>query len=222
MFHVYVKNMYTIPYGYFVFRVRRIVAPGETGGRRAVCLDIGAFRLYNIPMKTNMKNRMAEPIRGFRLPRYNEIPTVGLYLEQTIKFINAHLAPLGCMELTGSMISNYVKKGLIPAPVKKQYFPEQISYLFFVAVAKNLMTMEHIDLLISVQRNSYTLPVAYDYMCLELENQLFHRFGLKADLEDIGITESEEKELLRGLISAASEVIYLNSYFEQLRRERME
>ena len=173
-------------------------------------------------MNTEMKHRLAEPVRDFRLPRYSEIPNVGLYLEQTTKYINSYLTPLGCPEVTASMVSNYVKKGLIPAPVKKQYFPEQISYLFFVAVAKNLMSMEHIDLLISVQRNSYTLPVAYDYMCLELENQLFHRFGLKADLEDIGITESEEKELLRGLISAASEVIYLNSYFEQLRRERME
>ena len=73
-----------------------------------------------------------------------------------------------------------------------------------------------------MQRKSYTLPVAYDYMCLELENQLFHRFGLKDALEDIGITESEEKTILRGLIAAASEVIYLNSYFEQMRRERME
>ena len=182
-------------------------------------LDIGAFRLYNNPMKTNMKSRMAEPIRGFRLPRYAEIPTVGLYLEQTIKYINAHLAPLGCMELTGSMVSNYVKKGLIPAPVRKQYFPEQISYLFFVAVAKNLMTMEHIDLLISVQRKSYTLPVAYDYMCLELENQLFHRFGLKDTLDDIGITETEEKTILRGLVASAANVIYLNSYFEQMRQE---
>ena len=195
---------------------------GENRGWRAVYLDIGAFRLYNIPMETNMKKRMAESIRGFRLPRYAEIPTVGLYLEQTIRYINAHLAPLGCMELTGSMVSNYVKKGLIPAPIKKQYFPEQIGYLFFVAVAKNLMSMEHIDLLISLQRSSYTLPVAYDYMCLELENQLFHRFGLKDALEDIGITESEEKTILRGLVSSAANVIYLNSYFEQMRRERME
>ena len=185
-------------------------------------LDIGAFQQYNNPMETSMKSRMAEPIRGFRLPRYKEIPTVGLYLEQTIKYINAHLAPLGCMELTSSMVSNYVKKGLIPAPVKKQYYPEQISYLFFVAVAKNLMSMEHIALLMGVQRKTYTLPVAYDYMCLELENQLFHRFGLKETLEDIGITESGEKDLLRVLISAGSDVIYLNSYFEQMRRERME
>ena len=77
-------------------------------------------------METELKRRMAASIRGFRLPRYAEIPTVGLYLAQTIKYINAHLAPLGCLELTGSMVSNYVKKGLIPAPVRKQYFPEQI------------------------------------------------------------------------------------------------
>ena len=169
-----------------------------------------------------MKRRMAEPIRGFRLPRYAEIPTVGLYLEQTIKYINAHLAPPGCMELTGSMVSNYVKKGLIPAPVKKQYFPEQISYLFFVALAKNLTSMENIDLLISVQRSTYTLPVAYDYMCRELENMLFFFFGLKESPEDLGETESDEKNLLRGLIMSAANVIYLNNYIEFVRNQNAE
>ena len=169
-------------------------------------------------METNMKRQMAEPIRGFRLPRYAEIPTVGLYLEQTIKYINSFLAPLGCLELTGSMVSNYVKKGLIPAPVKKQYFPEQICYLFFVAVAKNLTSMENIDLLISVQRSSYTLPVAYDYMCRELENMLYYFFGLKDAPEDVGETESDEKNLLRGLIMSAANVIYLNNYIECVRK----
>ena len=170
-------------------------------------------------METNMKSLMAEPIRGFRLPRYAEIPTVGLYLEQTIKYINSFLAPLGCMELTGSMVSNYVKKGLIPAPVKKQYFPEQVAYLFFVAMAKNLTSMENIDLLISVQRRTYTLPVAYDYMCRELENMLFYFFGLKESPEDLGETESDEKNLLRGLIMSAANVIYLNNYIDFVRKQ---
>lgn len=193
--------------------------PGKQGRRRAVCLDSGAFRLYNNPMEKNTKSRMAEPIRGFRLPRYAEIPSVGLYLEQTIKYINSFLAPLGCLELTGSMVSNYVKKGLIPAPVKKQYFPEQIGYLFFVALAKNLTSMENIDLLISVQRSTYTLPVAYDYMCRELENMLFYFFGLKDAPEDVGETESDEKNLLRGLIMSAANVIYLNNYIECVRKQ---
>ena len=173
-------------------------------------------------MDMEMKRRMAGSIRGFRLPRYAEIPTVGLYLEQTIKYINAYLAPLGCLELTGSMVSNYVKKGLIPAPVKKQYYPEQIAYLFFVALAKNLTSMENIDLLISVQRESYTLPVAYDYMCGELENMLFYFFGLKDSPEEVGETESDEKNLLRGLIMSAANVIYLNNYIEYVRRQNKE
>ena len=173
-------------------------------------------------MDMEMKRRMAESIRGLRLPRYAEIPTVGLYLEQTIKYINSYLAPLGCLELTGSMVSNYVKKGLIPAPVKKQYFPEQICYLFFVALAKNLTSMENIDLLISVQRGTYTLPVAYDYMCGELENMLFYFFGLKSQPEELGETDSDEKNLLRGLIMSAANVIYLNNYIEYLRRQAKE
>ena len=171
-------------------------------------------------MDTAMKRLMADPVRGFRLPRYAEIPTMGLYLEQTIKYINTHLAPLGCLELTGSMVSNYVKKGLIPAPVKKLYYPEQISYLFFVAIAKNLMSMENIDLLISIQRSSYTLPVAYDYMAQELENQLCCQFGLKELPDDLGITVSDEKTLLKGLLTSAANVIYLHSYFEMVRKER--
>ena len=173
-------------------------------------------------MDMEMKRRMAESIRGLRLPRYAEIPTVGLYLEQTIKYINSYLAPLGCLELTGSMASNYVKKGLIPAPVKKQYFPEQICYLFFVALAKNLTSMENIDLLISVQRGTYTLPVAYDYMCGELENMLFYFFGLKNRPEELGETDSDEKNLLRGLIMSAANVIYLNNYIEYLRKQGKE
>ena len=173
-------------------------------------------------MDMEMKRRMAESIRGLRRPRYAEIPTVGLYLEQTIKYINSYLAPLGCLELTGSMVSNYVKKGLIPAPVKKQYFPEQICYLFFVALAKNLTSMENIDLLISVQRGTYTLPVAYDYMCGELENMLFYFFGLKNQPEELGETDSDEKNLLRGLIMSAANVIYLNNYIEYLRKQSKE
>ena len=169
-----------------------------------------------------MKRQMADRIRGFRLPRYAEIPTVGLYLEQTIKYINGFLAPLGCLELTGSMVSNYVKKGLIPAPVKKQYYPEQISYLFFVALAKNLTSMENIDLLISVQRSTYTLPVAYDYMCRELENMLGYFFGLKEAPENVGETESDERNLLQGMIMSAANVIYLNNYIEHVRKQKQE
>ena len=91
-----------------------------------------------IPVKKEVK---ASRVQQFRLPRYQELPDVGLYLEQTTKYLNSFLAPLGCLEITSSMISNYVKKGLIANPVKKQYGREQIAYLFFIAVAKSVLSL---------------------------------------------------------------------------------
>ena len=37
---------------------------------------------------------MDSNIEHFHLPTYREIPTVGLYLEQTVKYINECLHPL--------------------------------------------------------------------------------------------------------------------------------
>ncbi len=166
-----------------------------------------------------MKRLMAESIRGFRLPRYDEIPH-GLYLEQTTNFINENLAPLGCPEITPSMVSNYVKKGLIPNPVRKRYEAEHIAYLFFVTFAKNILSMEDIALLIEIQQNSYALPVAYDYMCQEMESILFYIFELTDTLEIHGETESEEKNLFYNLMFSSAYTIYLRAWFGQIRLAR--
>ena len=79
-------------------------------------------------MKQEMKEQIAQSVADFRLPRYHEIPNVGLYLEQATKYVCEYLAPLGEYTLTPSMISNYVKKGLIANPVKKQYGRDHIAY----------------------------------------------------------------------------------------------
>lgn len=84
--------------------------------RKAVELCRG--NAYNNNMEKEMQNRITADIAAFRLPRYAQIPEVGLYLEQVVRYINARLAPLGEPELTGSMVSNYVKQKLVPAPQK--------------------------------------------------------------------------------------------------------
>ena len=45
-------------------------------------------------MTQEKKELLAATVRRFRLPRYQEIPTVGLYLEQTTKYISQYLDPL--------------------------------------------------------------------------------------------------------------------------------
>ena len=120
-------------------------------------------------MDPNTRSRIAASIDAFRLPAYQEIPDVGLYLEQTSKYISDYLAPVQDTPMTGSMISNYVKKGLIAKPVRKQYGREQIAQLIFIAVAKMVLSMDDVHLMLTVQKQTYPSQIAYDYFRTELQ-----------------------------------------------------
>ena len=162
------------------------------------------------------KEQMLESIRVFSLPRYEEVPNVGLYLEQTSKYISEYTAQLGDFSLTGSMISNYVKKGLVANPVKKQYSREQIAYLIFIAVGKSVLSMEDIRLLFQLQKESYTPQQAYDYFRTELQNALLFVFGLKETLDTVGTTNTETKNLLRTAIITVAHKVFLDKAFAAL------
>lgn len=171
-------------------------------------------------MKEKMKKQMAESIQAFRMPRYAELPDTGLYLEQTTQYMNQILKPLGCVSITSSMISNYVKKGLIKGPDKKRYYSEQIAYLFYVTIAKHVLTLEHIQLLRELQEQSYPKEVAYDYFAMEFENVLGVVFGIREELAEIGSTNTDEKTMFRDVIYSAATVIFLTNCFNGIQAER--
>lgn len=164
---------------------------------------------------------MKKTVADYRLPRYAELPNVGLYLEQVAKYINGFLEPIGCSEITTSMISNYVKKGIIPSPEKKQYYSDHIAYLFFIAVSKNVLSLDNINELFMMQREVYTVPVAYDYFCMEFENMLSYVFGIKKKPDaNIGVTNTELKDFLRNVIISVTHSVYLSACFSKIKEER--
>lgn len=170
-------------------------------------------------MTRSMKDEIMAAAESFRLPRYNEIPDVGLYLEQVAKYIGDCLAPLEDVTITSSMISNYVKRGLIRNPVKKQYFRDQIAYLIYIAVAKNVLSLENIRTLIAMQRRTYDAQVAYDYFCMELENVIAYVFGRKQALETVGTDATDEKMMLRNTIITVAHKTYLDMCFRAIQGE---
>ncbi|MBQ7335184.1 MAG: DUF1836 domain-containing protein [Clostridia bacterium] len=166
-----------------------------------------------------IKIRLQASVANFHLPRYHELPNVGLYLEQVTQYINSFLGSVSCAEITTSMISNYVKKGFIPSPQKKQYDADRIAYLIFIAITKNVLPLENIVALFEMQKTSYSIPMAYNYFCCELENMLSYVFGLKDKPEkNLGVTTSDEKDLLRNVIISVSHSLYLSAYFSEIKR----
>ncbi len=160
-------------------------------------------------MDQTWKPEAAATVARIHLPAYNTIPDVGLFLEQVTQYINSYLAPLQSITITGSMISNYVKRGLITSPAKKQYSREQIAQLFFITVAKSVLSLEELQTILRVQRRSYPTEIAYEYFRRELENVLHYVFGLKDTLDTVGVEQSEEKTLLRNTIITVAHRAYL-------------
>ena len=172
-------------------------------------------------MEQTVKQEIQESVRALRLPGFEEIPSVGLFLDQTSKYISEFLRPLALPELTGSMISNYVKKGLISNPIKKQYSREQIAYLIFIAVSKSVLSLEELQKLIDLQKQTYSEQRAYAYFCRELENVVFYVFGLKDRVDTVGTDETDEKMLLRNTIIAVAHKAYLSKCLRRLNGEEI-
>ena len=135
-----------------------------------------------------------EKIVEFHLPTYKEIPSVGLYLDQTSKYINECLKDLDDMEITNSMISNYVKKDLIANPVKKQYGRDQIAYLIFIAMTKSSLSLDDVKNLFDLQKQEYSCEEAYTYF-----RDLFEKY-YDADGKEIKKKENGIKGLLEDIV----------------------
>ena len=169
-------------------------------------------------MKTETKCRVAACAAGFALPRYRDLPAVGLYLDQTVQYVNACFRTFCGVELTPSMVSNYVKKGILSHPVKKKYTRDQIASLLYIVVSKTVLSMENIDTLFKMQREHCSAGTAYDIFCEELETSLSVVFGGKATQPEA--TLNDERLLLRSTILAAANKMYLDCCFDALRQEQ--
>lgn len=174
---------------------------------------------YTNGMKQELHRRVAACAAGFSLPRYAELPQVGLYLDQTVQLLNGYFRAFPGVELTSSMVSNYVKKGIIGHPVKKKYTREQIAALVYIMVAKTVLSMENIDALFQMQRAHCSAADAYDYFCDEMENCVPFVFGTSKTIRDLAVDAADEKLLLRSTILAASNKMYLACFFAAQRQE---
>lgn len=167
-------------------------------------------------MNKNKKGEISNSVQNFHLPKFNEIPDVGLFLEQVTKYVSDYLSPLTKNPITSSMVSNYVKKEIIPRPVKRLYFREHIVYIIFIAIAKNVLPLEHLQTFIEMQKKTYDIEIAYEYFCMEFENVLLYVFEKKDTLDMIGIDDTDEKYMLRNTIIAVVHKFYLEKCFERI------
>ena len=113
-----------------------------------------------------------DALGGHRLPRWEELPNLELYMDQVLALIDRYLGTypgFDSKKLTASMVNNYVKQELIPAPVKKRYTREHVARLVMICVLKNVLPISAIQELISAALNHQSTEILYDGFCALFE-----------------------------------------------------
>lgn len=129
---------------------------------------------------------LAERMTGIHISRFSELPRIELYLDQLLSLVDDEL---GFMRLpgegplvTGAMVNNYVKRRVIPAPVKHRYTRRHVCYVVCVCLFKRVLSLEQVTRLIHyAEEENLDLHHTYDELCAALECALAEQFAVGPD-----------------------------------------
>ena len=90
--------------------------------------------------------RWEKYINEFRLPAWEDIPNLGLYMEQVLALLTDYLDYLPPelkdeQFITAATINNYVRNRYMPKPHKKKYYRIHIAYLVMICTLKQSLTI---------------------------------------------------------------------------------
>ena len=105
---------------------------------------------YDSRLVAGKLRRWSHYLQSYRLPTWEQIPTLGLYMDQVLTLLSRYLPFLPRKEkeeqiITTSAINNYVRMKLMPAPEKKKYNRIHIAYLIMICALKQSLTMSEIQ-----------------------------------------------------------------------------
>lgn len=159
----------------------------------------------------------AHRLKELRLPRFNEIPSIALYMDQLIGYLEETLAPLyepNEKIITRSMVNNYVKQGVLASASGKKYSRSHIAYLIVICTLKETFSIAEIDRLIRMQIVSFDTQVAYDYYCDALEAALHALFSPESVNPKGLMNSTNEGDFERDLVLASTAAIAYTLYIK--------
>lgn len=105
-------------------------------------------------------------LKEYHLPVWDELPTIPLYMDQVVLLLNRYLEIFSAVSnedklITPTMINNYVKMRIIPAPVKKKYSRMHMAYLIIVCILKQTLSISTISQIIPPDLSEEELKSVY-------------------------------------------------------------
>lgn len=141
---------------------------------------------FNNDLVAGKLRRWEKYLDNYRLPSWEEIPNIGLYMEQVIALLKEYLdyMPPELKEeqfLTAATINNYVRLRVMPGPDKKRYYRIHIAYLIIICSMKQGMSLALISKMIPMGLSEEEVEKIYRPY-VELHRKTCEYFGSQVRL----------------------------------------
>ena len=136
--------------------------------------------MYDKELVAHKLLRWEKAVSGFKLPSWENIPDIGLYMDQVIVLLSQYLGLItsaGDKEededeqagegklFSASSINNYVRLKIMPAPVKKKYYRIHTAYLIIILTLKQAVSINIVKEMLSNELPEEDVQALYsDYI----------------------------------------------------------
>ncbi len=149
-------------------------------------------------------------LTNYSLPSWDILPDIDLYMDQVVSVVTKYLdMPNSSIKfnkpLTPSMINNYVKLGIIPAPRQKKYSKIHLAYLLIVCTLKQTLDMSTIQQIIPVGIDENEVQKTYNSFVRNQHTAFNYVFSqTRAVADPIFTLEGNNQDRMNDLIMQVS------------------
>ena len=104
------------------------------------------------------------------LPTWEALPALDLYMDQVVALVNGYLdflpREVGMdTVVTAAAVNNYVRKKIMPPPVKKRYSRIHLAYLLMICSLKHCVSISYIQQMIPLTLSEQQIHDIYNTFC---------------------------------------------------------
>ena len=116
---------------------------------------------------------LRELLLQWRPVPYETLPDIDLYKDQVLAYMQRQQAPGSLQEeLTGAMVNNYIKNGVLPRPEGKRYRRQHLAMLTAVCQLKQVLSVAEAGQLLAAQPDARDPAALYGQYLGQLDKAL--------------------------------------------------
>lgn len=180
---------------------------------------------YDRSLIAHKLKRWERSLKSYRLPTWDELPTIDLYMEQVIALLSQWLYFFPAEDTQGDVvtptaINNYVRLKIMPAPCKKKYSRIHIAYLIMICTLKQSVSIAYVQKMIPMGLTEDEVKAVYsDYVKQHRDAAMYFIKQVRANSRDI--LSPEETENTPGSVSRIVMLTAVLAGFSKIMTEKI-